>query len=50
MLAGTSELGSTNDLDEDELKAVADTLARCRNVEALKALLDAARKAGDGDE
>ena len=50
VLAGTSELGSTNDLDEDELKAVADTLARCRNVEAFKALLDAARKAGDGDE
>jgi recombination protein RecT len=51
-LAGTSELGSTNDLDEDELKAVADTLARCKNVDALKTLLDAAEaeKAGDDDE
>jgi hypothetical protein len=51
-LAGTSELGSTNDLDEDELKAVADTLARCKNVDALKTLLDAAEaeKAGGGDE
>jgi hypothetical protein len=52
VLAGTSELGSTNDLDEDELSAVADTLARCKNVDALKVLLDAAQKAraGDGDE
>ncbi len=52
VLAGTSELGSTNDLDEDELKAVADTLARCKNVEALRVLLDAAaaQKAGDGAE
>jgi ERF superfamily len=49
-LAGTSGIGSTNDLDEDELKAVADTLARCRNIEALKkALTDAAAQAGDGD-
>jgi len=51
-LAGTSELGSTNDLDEDELSVVADTLARCKNIDALKVLLDAAQKAkaGDGDE
>jgi recombination protein RecT len=40
-LAGTSEIGSTNDLDEDELSAVADTLARCKNVDALQALLNA---------
>jgi hypothetical protein len=40
-LAGTSELGSTNDLDEDELSVVADTLARCKNVEALQSLLNA---------
>lgn len=45
-LAGTSEIGSTNDLDEDELKAVADTLARCRDVGQLKTLLDAARDGG----
>jgi hypothetical protein len=52
VLAGTSEIGSTNDLDEDELSAVADTLARCKNIDALKVLLDAAQKAkaGDGDE
>ncbi len=49
VLAGTSELGSTNDLDEDELKAVIGTLARCRNIDALKALLDAAQKAAEGD-
>jgi len=31
---------------------VADTLARCKNIDALKVLLDAAQKAkaGDGDE
>ena len=49
-LAGVAEIGSTNDLDLGELSQVADTLARCKNVDALKALLDAARKAGGGDE
>ncbi len=50
VLASTSGLGSTNDLDEDELKAVADTLARCRDVDALRALLDAAaNQDGDSD-
>jgi len=49
-LAGVAEIGSTNDLDLGELKVVADTLARVKNIEALQALLDAARKAGDGGE
>jgi hypothetical protein len=45
-LAGTSELGSTNDLDEDELSTVLDALARCRNIDALKALLEAGETGG----
>jgi len=49
-LANVAEIGSTNDLDLGELSQVADTLARCKNVDALKALLNAARKAGGGDE
>jgi len=48
-LAHVSEIGSTSDLDLGELSQVADTLARCKNAEALQALLDAARKAGDDD-
>jgi len=49
-LAHVSEIGTTGDLDLGELSQVADTLARCKNADALQALLDAARKAGDGDE
>ena len=48
-LAGVAEIGSTSDLDTGELSAAADTLARCRNREALDVLLSAARKGGDGD-
>lgn len=49
-LAGVAEIGSTNDLDLGELSQVADTLARCKNVEALQALLNAGEMAGDGDD
>ena len=45
-LARVSEIGSTNDLDLGELSTVADTLARCKNRDALDALL----KAGEVDE
>lgn len=45
-LAGVSEIGSTSDLDLGELSAVADTLARCKNRDALNALLNA----GEVDE
>ena len=38
-LANVSEIGSTNDLDLGELSQVADTLARCKNRDALDALL-----------
>jgi hypothetical protein len=48
-LAGVSEIGSTSDLDTGELSQVADTLSRCTNRARLKGLLDAARRAGDGD-
>lgn len=44
-LAGISEITSTSDLDTGELSKVADTLARCRNRAALKALLET----GEGD-
>jgi phage recombination protein Bet len=40
-LAGVAEIGSSGDLDVGELSAVADTLARCKNREALDALLQA---------
>ncbi|HET9968525.1 MAG TPA: hypothetical protein VFQ68_09835, partial [Streptosporangiaceae bacterium] len=40
-LAGVAEIGSTSDLDLGELSAVIDTLARCKNAEALDKLLKA---------
>jgi hypothetical protein len=50
-LAGAAGIGSTNDLDEDELSTVADTLARCRDRGRLVSLLMAGEKpdGGDGD-
>ena len=51
-LAGVAfDVGSTNELDEDELSLVADTLAKCKDRERLTALLEAAdnpQAAGDG--
>ena len=41
-LAAVAEIATTNNLDETELSAVADTLARCRDRDALIALLAAA--------
>jgi hypothetical protein len=41
-LAGINQIGSTNDLDEDELSTVADALAHCKDRGALLALLAAA--------
>lgn len=50
-LAGTSGIGSTNDLDEEELSTVIDALAQCRNRAELDALLKVAEDIpGDGDE
>ena len=48
-LAGTSDLGSTNDLDEDELSTVADALARCKDRAKLVALLMAGEKPEGSD-
>lgn len=45
-LAGVAEIGSTSDLDLGELTAVIDTLTRCKNADALQALLNA----GGGDD
>ena len=45
-LAGVSEIGSSSDLDTGELSKVADTLGRCKNRNALDALLTA----GEVDE
>ena len=45
-LAGVAEIGSTSDLDLGELSLVADALARCKNRDALDALL----KAGEVDD
>jgi recombination protein RecT len=47
-LAGVDGIGSTSDLDEDELSTVADTLARCRDRARLVSLLIAGEKP-DGD-
>ena len=44
------DIGSSNELTQAEARAVADTLARCKDRAALIALLAAAEKAGDGDD
>ena len=44
-LAGVSEIGTSGDLDTDELSAVADTLARMRDRPALDGMLAAVRDA-----
>ena len=50
-LAEVAEITSLNDLTPDELSTVADTLAKCRNRDALTALLVAKDKAkGGGDD
>src|SRR6516225_3095444 len=44
-LAGVSEIGTSGDLDTDEMSAVADTLARMRDRPALDGMLTAVREA-----
>jgi hypothetical protein len=46
---GTDWYQSTSDFDEDELKTALRKLTRCKDIDALKARLDAAGQAGDGD-
>jgi hypothetical protein len=44
VIANIGEIASLNDMHPDELSVVADTLSRCRNRDALTALLVAGDK------